>query len=175
MSDRNEPAITNEIISEYERGLANEPSVAGVREHRTTAVELHRPPQGCSLIACPGNIDSSTQRGKALLLKARGPGDIAITAEKPARIVATHWLLIPEQRVDEKTGEISEFVSLVFLDQQGRSLKTTAAHAVHTVRAMLDLYTPAEWSAGIPIVITPRLGKRKTIWHDIQIDMETMP
>lgn len=132
------------------------------------------PRQGTSVIHCPGNIDSSTPRGKALLLKASGPGEYTLPESGVLKLRVTHWLILPDSQADEKTGEVREFCRTVLFDAAGKHFRTTAAHGPFRLRAMLDLYSPQEWAAGIPLVIMVRKSKRGTTYHDIQIDLESL-
>lgn len=132
------------------------------------------PAQGTPIAACPSNIDVSTARGKALLLKGSSPGELSIPDGGELRMVATHWLIVPDTQVDEKSGELKEFCRTVLFDVRGQHFRTTAAHGPFRLRSMLELYSPQEWAAGIPLVVSVRKSKRGTTYHDIQIDLEAL-
>jgi hypothetical protein len=132
------------------------------------------PRQGTPLTLCPSNIDYSTQRGKALALKAGSPGDIVMPEDGVLRLICTHYIIVPDSRVDEKTGEIREFAQCCFFDSQGRHYRTSAAHGPYRLKAMCDLYSDSEWQRGIPLVISVRRSKRGTMYHDIQIDLDAL-
>lgn len=127
------------------------------------------PAPDATLAKCPSNIDSSTLRGKALLLAAGNPGDYEFLGGI-VRIVATHWLIYAEERADPETGEIAIFARTVLFDAEGRSFRTSSAHAPHRIQAALDLFEPADWERGIPFIIRERMStKTKRIYHDIRL------
>lgn len=132
------------------------------------------PAPGTALALCPHNIDMSTQRGKALMLKAGSPGELEVKDDKPLRMLAVSYLIMPDSQIDDKTGELKEFVRCVFFDAAGRHYRTTAAHGPFRIKAMCDLYTDDEWQRGIPLIISVRKSKRGTTYHDIQIELEAL-
>lgn len=116
------------------------------------------------------NLDLTTYAGKALILKAGSPGDYEVRADKPLRMTVHAYAVFPDTAVNEETGEISEFARTVLFDAQGKTFRTSAAHAPTRFLIAAALFTPQQWQAGIPFVITARTGKRDRVYHDIQID-----
>jgi hypothetical protein len=132
------------------------------------------PRQGTPLALCPSNIDYGTQRGRALAIKAGSPQDIVMPEDGVVRIVCVNYIIVPDSRIDEKTGEIREFAQCCFFDSAGRHFRTSAAHGPFRLKAICDLYSDAEWQRGIPLRISVRKSKRGTMYHDIQIDLEAL-
>lgn len=147
-----------------------------VRDNQQSVVDGHHgrlyPTKEMRLVDCPSNIDASTIQGKAMLLAAGNPGDLEFVEGK-VRICATHFVVFPEERPDPETGEIHTFARTVLFDRQGRSFRTTSAHAPHRIQAALDLFGPDDWANGVSFVIRERMSaKTKRIYHDIRLDVE---
>lgn len=126
------------------------------------------------LSACPTNIDLKTPLGKALAFAAGSAGDIEPDPRGQARILATHWIVFPDRRPDEETGEMQLFARTVFIDRQGRTLRTSAQSGPERMMQLLWLYDAADWAKGIPLIITARPSRRHKggTWHDIRVDVE---
>jgi hypothetical protein len=116
------------------------------------------------------NLDLTTYQGKALILKAGSPGDYEVKADKPLRMTVHAYAVFPDTAVNEETGEVSEFARTVLFDKDGKTFRTSAAHAPTRFLIAASLFTPDQWVKGIPFVITARTGKRDRVYHDIQID-----
>jgi hypothetical protein len=132
---------------------------------------LKAPPQGTPLPACPTNLPMNTLLGRALMLKASGPGDYEVQPGKPLRLMARWWAMIPDSATDEDTGEISEFIRVVLFDADGKSFRTSAAHAPSRLRGLLELVPSEEWQNGVALIIEQRRGKRGRDYHDINLDV----
>jgi hypothetical protein len=141
--------------------------------HKPSAVAGHNgrmyPVVGASLLDCPTNLDLTSTAGKALALAAGNPSDMEFDKNGVLEIVATHYLIFPEERVDPETGEVGTFARTVLFDQAGDIFRTSAAHAPHRIQSVLDLFGPEAWAKGIPFVIRERKGKRGFTYHDIRI------
>lgn len=147
--------------------MAKKQELIEVNEPRTLAI----PAQGTAITSCPTNLDLTTFRGKALMLKAGGPSEYELEPGKPLRLIVTHWALMPDTRVDEESGECSEFVRTVLFDADGKTFRTSSAHSPLRLLAMLQLFTDNEWASGIPIIIEARKSKRGRMYHEINIDI----
>lgn len=168
-------AENQRVKAEVEEALGN-----AAAERRSSGVIL--PPEGNRAVTipthgmrineCPTNLDLATMRGKAMMLKAMSPSDLEVDVMQPVRITATNWVLIPDQSVDEETGEVSQFIRTVFIDANGTIFRTSSAHSPFRLRAMLELFNEKEWAVGIPLVIGVRKSKRGRLYHDFQIDTE---
>lgn len=132
------------------------------------------PKPNTPLMECPTNLDLTTQRGKALLIKSEGGRDYEHDGIEQVRIRVTHYLMKPTEVVDENTGEVREFVEVVLYDANGKMYRTSGVAAPRRLRALFEVFSPAEWADGIPLVITPRPSKRGAPWHDIQVDMAAL-
>lgn len=166
-----------ESVAEHMHELVERPVVTGpicnVEQHTSNTIVPH---QGTAITGCPTNIDARTLRGKAMLVKAGAPGDHEIKDGLPLHLVVTHWLVMPDQQMDEKTGEVSEFTRVVLFDAAGRTFRTSGAGAPATLLRLLQCYTRTEWLAGIPLVVYTRPSKRHrgSIYHDIQVDISSL-
>lgn len=136
----------------------------------TGQVTLVVPGRDVAITSCPTNIDTTTIVGKAMLLRAMSPAELEVEPGKPLRLVVYQWIVFPDQSVDEDSGEVSEFVRTVFFDGEGKTFRTSSEHTPRRVAALLELFSPAEWANGIPLMISVRNGKRGRLYHDIQID-----
>jgi hypothetical protein len=116
------------------------------------------------------NLDLTTFAGKALILKAGSPGDYDVKADKPLRMIVHAYAVFPETLVNEETGEVKEITRTVLFDREGKTFRTSAAHAPTRFLIAASLFTPQQWVNGIPFVVTARTGKRDRVYHDIQID-----
>jgi hypothetical protein len=134
---------------------------------RTGQLQINR---DMPLSECPTNLDLKTRHGKASALAAMSPGTLEFTPEGTMRITATHWICFPDDGVDPETGEISEFTRTVFFDAAGNTYRTSSAHAPKRLSAILQLFGPDEWAAGLPLEIVERKS-RKTgrTYHDIRV------
>lgn len=116
------------------------------------------------------NLDLTTYQGKALILKAGSPGDYEVRSDKPLAMIVHAYAVFPDTAVNEETGEVSEFVRTVLFDKDGKTFRTSAAHAPTRFLIAASLFTPQQWQAGIPFIIKARTSKRDRVYHDIQID-----
>ncbi len=132
----------------------------------TSLVPLH----GTSLAECPTNLRLDTYEGKALAIAAMSPGDIEIGKDGYVEMIVTHYILYPDEGVNEETGEVTRFTRLVLFTAEGLTYRTTSESAPRRIEAMLKLFGPAEWAAGLPFLIRERKS-RKTgrTYHDIRL------
>jgi hypothetical protein len=128
------------------------------------------PKAGTALANCPTNLDLTTKKGKALAIAAGNPSDLEPDKNGVLKIRATHYIIFPDVRMDEETGEMSEFCRTVFFTKEGDIFRTSAQHGPARLGALLSLYTPAEWIDGIPLLIRVRKSKRDRFYHDIRVD-----
>jgi hypothetical protein len=133
---------------------------------------LSVPKQGTRITLCPTSLDLNTIRGKALMLKASSPGDYDVKPGVPIRLIVCHWAVIPDTQVDEETGELHEFVRTVLYDAEGKTFRTSSAHSPMRLCAMLELFSPAEWANGIPVIVVARQSKRGRVYHDVEVDLQ---
>src|SRR5271156_398216 len=89
------------------------------------------------LSQCPTNLDLTTYNGKAMAMAAGNPSDLEFSQNGELKVLATHYLIFPEERPDPDTGEISQFARTVLFQADGRIFRTTAAHAPHRIQAAL--------------------------------------
>jgi hypothetical protein len=127
------------------------------------------PAPGTALVHCPSNIDATTLKGKAMLLKASAPGNTEIDVPGGVRIDATHWIVIPDYRVDEASGEIKQFTRTVLFGKGGLVFRTTSAHFPMRIAELCKMFAEEDWQRGIPLIICERKSKRNTTYHDVSI------
>jgi hypothetical protein len=109
----------------------------------------------------PSNLDLSTPQGKAALINAGNPPVWSPVDGGVYRILATHWIVYPDERVDEETGAVSVFARTCFIDATGQCVKLSNDWAPRRLHAMLALYSPEEWAAGIEIECYTAASRRK--------------
>jgi len=119
------------------------------------------------------NLDLATPRGKAMLLAAMSPADIDFDAGGRAKILATNYVLLPDEGTDPETGEVRSFVRTILIGKDGLTYRSTSESMPRRLKAALALWTPAEWAAGILFVITERKS-RKTgrTYHDLRVEWD---
>lgn len=146
-------------------------------EDRRVAERVHTgrlyPRQDASLAECPTSLDLTSDNGKMLALNAGNPGDIEIGKEGYVIVEAHAFLIVPDEQVDEETGELHQFVRTILFERDGRTFRTTAAHAPHRIAATIDLYPRAFIDHPIRYIIRNRLGKRGRMYHDIRLAPQT--
>lgn len=135
---------------------------------------LSIPRQGTPLPACPTNLDLRSMRGRALLFAAMDMPDYTVTANDPVYIRAVAWAMIPETRVSEETGEVSEFVSVCLWDEDGLMAKSSGEQMPMRLMALLQLFTKDEWAKGIPIRIEQYTTKRGRQAHRIKLNTDPL-
>lgn len=126
---------------------------------------------GMALTECPTSLNINDPVQRAMLFNAGNPADYQIQNGQPVRIKAVHWLAYPEERIDEKSGEVVQYGVLVLFDAAGKTFKTTSEYAPRRLRAALELYGAEEWRRGVTFEVTPRPSKRHPggTYHDIRI------
>jgi hypothetical protein len=158
-----------------ERGIVPTPAPEASNDRQVVALHRGRliPLPGTPLAACPTSLDLSSERGMALAINVGNPADIVMDEHGCARILCTDWLVYPEEKVDETSGELKQYVVTCFIDKAGRTLKTTSPYAAHRLAEMVGFYPRARWARGIPIVIVERRSRReKRTYHDVRVEME---
>jgi hypothetical protein len=126
---------------------------------------------------CPTNLNVANPHHRALVFAAQNPSDYEFGKDRRVIIRATHWLIYPDSRLDNETGEIREFAVVVLIDRNGCFFKTTSATAMKRMQAAVSLFSPEDWERGVPFVITKREGQSGRTYHDIRIlvDDEATP
>ena len=132
------------------------------------------------LQSCPTNIDTSTYRGKVLLLAAKNPADVVIdpnSKDEEGRayiiITAHYYLVYPDEILDDASGEVKQFQRTVFISEVGKTFKTSSPFAVQRIKDVTDLFGPDVWNSGVRLRITERKSrnpKRQSPYHDIRLD-----
>lgn len=163
--------MTGQTKPKQENDVADRPS-AGEQEIVPWAPPL--PPQitpGMSLAECPTSLDRHDPRQRAWIFAAGNPADYQLEGRPELTIRAVHWLVYPDERTDEHSGEVSQYAVLVLFDSEGRFFKTTSEYAFRRLRAALDLYSRAEWDRGIAFQVRARPSRRHPggTYHDIRI------
>jgi hypothetical protein len=120
----------------------------------------------------PTTLDLSTPRGRALLIHAGNPADVQFEREDTVRFRACDFVVYPDPQTDRVTGEITQGCRVVLIDKDGKTFKTTSEYVAHRLAGVLQLYTVAEWKAGIPFVITRRPSKRHPggSYHQLEVE-----
>lgn len=105
-----------------------------------------------------------------MAFSAMSPGDLDIGDNGHIEFVAVAYLIFPDARTDEETGEVNEFSRTCFFGHDGQTYRTSSELMPHRVKALTELYTPDEWVQGIKLRISERRS-RKTgrTYHDIRV------
>ena len=128
------------------------------------------PQQGTPIDRCPTSLDLTTERGKARAINCMGEADIVIGDNHMVEMRVCDYLAYPVSTVDEETGEQREYVDLVLFDEDGHFFKTSSVVAPHKFVAMLRLYGPERWRAGISIVIAERKARKSgRTYHELRV------
>lgn len=121
---------------------------------------------------CPTNLDPANPKHRALLFDAGNPADYKVGADNQCVVTATHWLVYPEEREDEETGEVRQFAVVVLFDREGKFFKTTSQFGPRKMKAAIELFKAPDWERGVTFIITVRIGQRKRPYHDIRVVMD---
>lgn len=121
---------------------------------------------------CPHNFPADTFAGKAMLLKASGPGDMDVEPGKPLRFCAVYWALIPGEAVNEETGEVVNLVHTVLMTKEGKTFRSSSAHLPSRILAASMMFSEEEWKEGIPLIVEMKKGRRGRMYHEVNIDVQ---
>lgn len=124
------------------------------------------------LTLCPHNFPVSTFAGKAMLLKASGPGDMDVEPGKPLCFRAVYWALIPGEAVNEETGETENVVRTILMTRDGKTFRSASAHLPSRILAASMMFSAEEWADGIPLIVEMRKGRRGRMYHDVNVDVQ---
>lgn len=119
--------------------------------------------------ACPTNLNLSIPRERALVIAATQVPDYQLDQQGRCVVRATHFFAYATEYENETTGELDQVRVSVLFDKEGRIFKTTGVFAFNALRAAATLFSPAEWSAGIPFVISSRMTSNRRIAHDVRV------
>lgn len=97
------------------------------------------------------NFDLTTLAGRDALINASNVPDWIPADGTTCTMHVVHYLVFPDTYLDRQTGEIVDVTSLVFVGRDGRTAKFRNDWSLRRLHACMRLYTPEEWSAGIPI------------------------
>ena len=115
-------------------------------------------------------LDLTTERGKALLVSAGSPGELALDETARLNMLLSDFACFWDSEIDEESGEIKEFVRSVFYTPDGRTFRTTSNHAPHFFARCVDVYGLERVKQGLPITICERVSKReKRRYHDFKV------
>lgn len=117
----------------------------------------------------PTNLDLRSPRGRALAMNATQVPDYQFDQGGQVIVKATNYIAYAAEYEDEETGELQTRKVSVLIDREGKIFKTTGVFAFNALRAAATLFSPAEWSAGIPFVISCRLTSNRRIAHDVRV------
>jgi hypothetical protein len=116
------------------------------------------------------NLDLTTFAGKARFLNCLSPADINFDKNGRAEILATSYLIFPDEGTDPETGEVKQFTRTVLVSKEGATYRTTSESAPRRLKAALGLWSAEQWAEGIPFVITERRShKTQRTYHDLRV------
>jgi hypothetical protein len=138
------PTKASDSIRESGLDYPEEPKALAVRRPPTLMPAADAPPQDW-----PTNLDLSTPAGRAALINASNPADWIPQDGGTFRLTVVNWIVYPDEKKDPKTGEIRPVAVTVFIGADGRTAKLHNDWSPRRLHAMLRMYTPEEWAAGI--------------------------
>lgn len=118
---------------------------------------------------CPTNLDLTLPREAALAVAATQVPDIQFDGQGRAIVKATRYIVYGDYLENQETGELEPVIFTALIDREGRIFKTSGVYAPRAVRAAADLFSRAEWDAGITFIVTERLTKSRRVAHDLRI------
>lgn len=118
----------------------------------------------------PASFDVQSDEGKARAMNAAVRPDLEIDPEHPFSFHFTDWLIMPESQVDEDTGEVSEYLSLIFFLPGGQRVKTTGRVVMERLAKWLACWPGGEWrNLEVTIfVLNSRKNKAQT-YHEATV------
>jgi len=128
------------------------------------------PLPGTPLSGCPTSLDLTTEEGKARAINGLGEPDVAFAGASEIEFEMTDFLIHPVSKVDEETGELSEFTRLVLWDSKGQTFATTSMVVPHRLAAIFSLYPAERLRQGLRLLLVERKA-RKTgrTYHDLKV------
>lgn len=129
------------------------------------------PQYGTPLMECPTSLDLTTRHGESLAFSATSPGDLDLILFTRGEVVieACDYMCFPDERIDEETGEVSQFTRTVLYDVCGSLLRLSGKHIPHKIAALCDMYGWPRWEHPVKLRVKTRKGRRGWDYHDIQI------
>jgi hypothetical protein len=120
----------------------------------------------------PTTLDLSTPKGRALIIHATNPADVEFEKSDTVRFRACDFVIYPDELPNPQTGEVTQGCRVVLINAEGKTFKTTSEFVAHKLAQVLQLYTVAEWRAGIPFIITRRPSKRHPggSYHQLEVE-----
>ena len=103
------------------------------------------------------------------MFAAGNPADYKFSEQGVCTITAHHWLIYPDERMDEETGEVRQFAVCVLFDAQGKFFKTTSLFAPRRMKAAIELFSPKDWQDGVTFIVRQRRGLTGRTYHDIRV------
>ena len=129
------------------------------------------PRQDTPLSRCPSTIDSSTEMGKSQLLAATGTADIIVEGGKGITITVSGYIVFPDSRVDEDSGEISNFTRTVLLCTDGKTFATTSEVVLKRLQAICQIWGRGPWHPPLTIHVACRVGRKSgRMFHDLRVE-----
>lgn len=128
------------------------------------------PSQQTPLAQCPMSIDLSTDAGKARLVAATGVSDNDVQIGKTLEMHVTDYIVYPTTRVNEETGEASDFVRVVLIDKDGQTFATSSLVIASRLQAIVQLFGRGPWNPPLIMMMTKRQSRRPDrAFHDLRI------
>lgn len=123
------------------------------------------------LAQCPSTIDMTTELGKSQLLAATGIADTVVSPAEPLRIAVTGYLVFPDSREDEDTGELKQFTRTVLLCSDGRTFASTSEVILKRLQAICQIWGRGPWDPPLTIHIACRIGRKSgRMFHDLRVE-----
>jgi len=129
------------------------------------------PRQDTPLSQCPSTIDLSTEMGKSQLLSATGIADTVVDPAKPLSIRVVGYIVYPDSREDEETGELRQFNRVVFLCEDGKTFGSTSEVLLKRLQAIVQIWGRGPWYPPLTVHIACRIGRKSgRMFHDLRVE-----
>jgi len=123
------------------------------------------------LSQCPSTIDPTTEMGKSQLLSATGIADMVVDPTKPLSIRMTGYIVFPDAREDEETGELKQFTRTVFICEDGKTFASTSEVLLKRLQAIVQIWGRGPWYPPLTVHIACRVGRKSgRMFHDLRVD-----
>lgn len=118
----------------------------------------------------PMSFERLDNEALVAIANAQLRADTEITLEKPATIRLHDWVVMPSDQLDEETGELHQFLTLILWDEQGRTVKTTSSVVMRRLGTWLQLWPDRQWRH-LEITISTYASRKnpQQTYHDAKV------
>lgn len=148
----------------------NTPQSTEIVERRDDVPHFVIPTQSTPIALCPTSLDVTTEDGKCRLIAATGVSDYNLEVGKVVEIAVTDWICYPSSRVDETTGEVSEYIRTVLISDKGETIASSSPVIANRLQAIVQLWGRGPWRPPIVCLLTKRQSRNpERAFHDLRV------